>query len=625
MNFFNRRTMTGTGLAILAVLLVALIALSNVLLRGLRVDLTENNQYTISSGTKGVLKKIDEPINLYFYYSEKTTREIFVLRNYAQRVREMLDEIVSKSNGKLKLQVIDPQAFSEDEDRATNFGLQALPIGPSGEKVFLGLAGSNSTDGQAIIPFFQPDKEVFLEYDLAKLIQSLTIEEKPVVGVISGLAVGPSFDPASRSSTQGWVLFQQMQEFFDVRQLNGEALESLDPAIKTLVVVHPKGLSDAVLYTIDQFVMRGGKLMVFVDPYAEMDRGSENPEASPQDFANRASDLPKLFSAWGIEYDATKVLLDGEHALAIQVDPARPPVRHLAILGFTNKDLNATDIISAQLDTINFASAGRIGLTPESTLKLSPLVQSSAQSMLGESNRLLALQDPEVLFDGFVPTEQNYVIAARLSGKLKSAFPENLGDTHLAQTKTDAQILLVADTDILTDRLWVSASTNPFGQQTLNAFANNGDFVINAVDVMSGSDDLISIRGRASSARPFTRVDALRVNADERFRAKEAQLQEQLAETERKLNDMQQNKSDQQALVLSKEQQSEVQKFQDQKLQIRKDLRQVRRQLDADIEKLSARLKFLNIFLMPMLVTIAAAGFHFWKRKKRRDMQRGSL
>lgn len=613
----NRRTLTGGSLVLLGVLLVAVLTIGNVVLRGARIDLTGNHLYTLSEGTKNILADIDEPINLYFFYSDRATQDIPLLRNYSLRVRELLEEMAAKSGGKLRLNVIDPLPFSEDEDRASGFGLQALPVGKGGDSVFFGLAGTNSTDGQSVIPFFQPDKEVFLEYDIAKLVHSLVVGKKPAVGVISGLNVAPGFDPATRQMREGWAFYQELGDLFDLRQLNPAATTKIDDEIGTLLLIHPKGFSDELNYAIDQFVMRGGRLVVFVDPYAERDDSGNDPE-NPQAamFAKRDSDLPGLFEAWGIDYDPGKVVLDAANALPVQTQPNAPPTRHLAILGLGKDSLSQDEIPTAQLESINFSTAGQFKLAEGSALKLIPFVQSSGDAMLYEAEQLKFMPDPEQLYERFAPTKEHYVVAGRLEGMLKTAFPDRKDEGHLAETKAPANIVLVADTDVLSDRLWVQVQ-NFFGQKLMNAFANNGDLIINIVDNIAGSADLIGIRGRATSARPFTTVEAIKRQADQRFRQKEQELQQELADAEQKLNELQQGKSAESATILTPEQQAELERFREDKLRIRKELRQVRRQLDADIESLGGKLKLINIGLVPVLLTIAALGLLWWRRRER--------
>ena len=610
----HRSALTGGTLAILAVLFVAVIVLVNFAFRGARLDLTENDLYTLSDGTREIVESIEEPINLYYFFSDRNAADVPMLRNYATRVREMLEEIEGLSGGKVKLQVVDPLPFSEEEDRAASYGLQAIPYGNAGETIYFGLAGTNSTDGQMIIPFFQPDKEAFLEYDVAKLIHGLATTTKPVVGVVSTLELGPGFDPATRQVRPGAAIFQSLQELFEIRQLNAESTTKIDDDVKTLVLVHPKPNAE-LAYAIDQFVLRGGNLLVLVDPNAETDTSGADPNnPSAAMFASKSSDLPELFKAWGVSYDPNQVLLDGKYALQVN-SQSGVPVRHLAILGFSADAMNQEDVVSSQLSSVNMQSAGAFRLAEGSPMKLVPLVQSSDQAMLVPVDRIKFAADPATLFADFKPSGETYVVAGRLQGRPKTAFPDKAGEGHLAEASADANIVMIADTDVATDRLWVQVQQF-LGQQLMNAFANNGDFVVNAVDNLTGSSALISVRGRATAQRPFTTVNALKREADDRFRAKEQELNRELSETEQKLNELQRGKSAEQALILSPEQKAELERFQDQKVRIRKDLRQVRRQLDAEIESLGTTLKFVNIALMPLLLTLGAAGFAFWRRRR---------
>ncbi len=542
---FNRKALSGTALIVLAVLFVAVMLLVNVVFRGARVDLTQNHLYTLSTGTKDIIKSIDEPIHLYLFFSDKATQQVPQLRTYYTRVHEMLDEMVSRSNGKLKLEVIDPLPFSEDEDRATGFGLQAVPVSAGGDKVFFGLAGTNSTNGQSSIPFLQPDKEAFLEYDIAKLIHELETTKKPVVGLLSDLPITAGLDPATRQMRQAWAVDQQWAQLFDMRNVDGATLKAIDKDIDVLVVVHPKHLSDDAQYAIDQFVLRGGHLLAFVDPSAELDDSGADP-GNPMAamMADKSSDLPKLFKAWGIEYDPHTVVLDRSRALPISTGQGQAPVRHPAILGLTQTDLNHDDVITANLDSINVSTAGFFDLSKDAKdEKLTPLIQTTSDAMSVPSDRLRMLQDPSKLLDGYKAAGSPFVIAARLTGKFKTAFPERNEAGALAESKdANGQIVLVADTDLLSDRMWVQIQPF-FGQSIMNAFANNGDFAVNALDNMAGSSDLISIRGRATSQRPFSTVEALKRSADDRFRAKEQELQKELSDTERKLTELQSAKN----------------------------------------------------------------------------------
>jgi len=613
MKFPTKKLSTGAALVALAILFLALVVATGALFRGARLDLTGRKLYTLTDGTKAILSKIEEPINLTFYYSEEAARDLPQIRTYATRVRELLEEMASRAGSGIRLAVIDPQPFSEDEDRATAAGLQAIPLGNSGNTLFFGLAGTNSTDGSAAIPFFQPDKEAFLEYDIAKLVSSLANDKRPSVGVLSTLQMGPSFDPQLGRPTEGWVIDGEMRKLFDVKRVDERAKE-IDAGIDVLMLVHPRGLSDDTLYAIDQFVLRGGRLLAFVDPSAEAQKPSDGGDPMMAALDDKSSDLPALFKAWGVHYDAKRIVLDADNAVEVRIQQNRPPVRHPAIIGLSSADMNQDDIVTAQLGSVNFSSAGYFSLADGASVKMEPLAQSSPVSSTADASRLGLSPDPANLYDDFSPSGERYALAVRLSGKLKTAFPDRSGDKHLAESTQDANIILVGDTDVLTDRLWAQTQQF-FGQRVVNAFANNGDFAINAVDNLIGTSDLIAVRTRASGTLPFTTVEALKAKADARFRSKEQELEQQLSETERKLTELQAARKDGNSLSLTIEQQNELLRFQDEKLRIRKELRQVRRELDEDIQSLGKRLKFINIAGMPLLLTIGALVFVFIRRR----------
>jgi ABC-type uncharacterized transport system involved in gliding motility auxiliary subunit len=567
------------------------------------------------------LGKLDEPIHLSLYFSDKTTADsgrgdISALRTYFDRVRETLEEMAELSDGKLKLEIIDPIAFSEAEDAANAAGLQGLPVAASGEKVYLGLVGSNSTEGQGVIAFFDPGKETVLEYDLAKLISDLNLTKKPPVGILSTLPVGGGVDPRTQQPGEPWAVYQRLQEQFDVKPLNAAGLKQIPADLQLLVLIHPKNFDDDALNAIDQFVLRGGHLLAFVDPQADLDtvgNDPNNPLAAV--LANKSSDLALLFKAWGVEYSPEQVVLDRAHAVLMSGKQGAA-IRNPALLRLGRSELSADDVITANLDTIHVANSGFFRLAKDSALKLTPLLQSGDQSMTVGVEKVKFLDDPSSLLTGFVPTGERFVIAARLDGKFKTAFPARQDPGHLAESKDTGSVILFADTDLLTDRLWVREQ-NFFGHKVLNPFAGNGDLFLNTVDNLNGSTDLLAIRGRGTSHRPFDRVESLKVAADDRFRSKEQELQNELTETEQKLAALQTGKSKDQAMVLSPDQQKELENFLKRKLEIRKQLRDVRRQLDADIENLGLRLKFINIALIPILLTVLAMAFAGWKARQR--------
>jgi ABC-type uncharacterized transport system involved in gliding motility auxiliary subunit len=526
-----------------------------------------------------------------------------------------------RSKGKLRLSVIDPKPFSEDEDRAGEFGLSAVPLSAGGESVYFGLAGTNSTDGREIIGLFQPDKEEFLEYDVASLIYRLSNAKRAAVGLLSGLPVDAQFDQMSGQMSQGWASIAQLRELLELRTLQPDGAE-IPNDIGVLMVIHPKELSPQALYSIDQFVMRGGKLISFMDPQAENDNAGAQPGMPPM--GNRSSTLGPLLDTWGVQFDTTQVVGDRELGLTVSLRQGQPPSQHIAIIGFNRSSMNPKDVTVSALDTINVMTAGALSKKEGATIEFEPLVQSSTNAALLPAAKLMFLPDSEGLLDGFKATGQRYTIAARIHGKLKSAFPngkpgaEGAAGQHLTESKDDANVILVADTDVLADPLWVRTQ-NVFGQRFAVAWANNGDFIANSVDNLAGSADLISVRGRQSFFRPFTKVEELRRQAGDQLRAQEKELDKELKETEQKLSALEAGRGGNQgSLALSPEQEAELERFQQERVRIRKELRETRRSLDEEIEKLGTRLKAINIALVPSLIALGAIFLAVLRRRRLR-------
>jgi ABC-type uncharacterized transport system involved in gliding motility auxiliary subunit len=613
------------GLIALAVLFLGVVMLSNIALRGLRLDLTQNKLYTLSSGTQQVLKDLKEPVNLYYYFSRDTAaKRAPLMMPYAARVREFLEEIAARSGGKIHLQVIDPQPFSDDEDRAAEYGLQSLQ--PGGEALYFGLGGSNSTDGRSAIPNFQADREEFLEYDVAKLITELGTQNKPVVGLLSSLGLQGQFNPQTGQMGDPWPIYTQLQQLFTVRALTPD-LDHIDKDVDVLMLVHPKNLPPKTLYAIDQFVMRGGRMLLFVDPNSGADVSGQDPtNPLAGAMANHSSDLKPLLGAWGVDYDPTKVVGDLQLGLEVRANANSGPTRHIGILGLRHADMDAKDVITATLESVNLATAGALAQHPGAKTTFEPLLMSSTSAGLIPSQRFNALMDPAGLRDGFNSTGVRYTIAARISGAVDSAYPNGPpGDqkpvagppiAHLAKSSQPANIVVIADTDFLTDYLWVQ-TRELLGQRISQAFANNGDLVANALDNLSGSSALISVRGRASFSRPFERVEALKRQADDRLRGKALGLQSELQQTERKLTELQTKRNDQTSLMLSPEQEAELKRFTADKTRVRKELRETERGLDVNIDRLNSWLKIINIGIAPLLVAVAGIVILSLRRRRR--------
>jgi len=611
-------------LILLAILFVTLTIMSSVFLKGMRFDLTENGLYTLNEGTRNILKNMDEPVNLYLYFSEDASRDLPQFRSYARWAGEMLEEFAEQSGGKLKLQRVDPVPFSPQEDQAAQYGLQGVPVGAAGDTLYFGLVGTNSLDGMETMPFLQPDKEKFLEYDLAKIVFSLSHPQHKKVGLISGLDMKPGFDPATQSVREAWIIHGQFDQLFDLQDLSANT-DELPDDLDLLVLVHPKDLSEKLLYQIDQFVLGGGRVLAFMDPLAEADLGGDPNDPMARMNAGGSSTLGPLLEAWGVGFDTNRVIGDYAYALQVSIGQGQPPVRHLGILSVNPDGINGTDVATGDLTAVNFSSTGWLAPLENATTGFEILLESSQNAAPIDAARLRFLSNPQDLIRDFQPTGDRYTLVVRVSGKAGTAYEQPPEDAPLMGHLTESDeaginVVLFADTDVLTDRLWVQKQ-NFLGRTIANSFADNGTLVVNIADQLLGSSDLIGIRTRASTTRPFDRVEALKLSAETRFRDTEERLQAELEETERTLTEMQSLRQDGELTVLTPEQEAEVQRFVDRKLQIRSELRQVQHDLSRDIEVLGMRLKFINIVLMPLMIVIAALVFSQVRRRRREKEQ----
>lgn len=597
----DRTKLSILGLVLAAVLLVATSAWATLTLRGLKLDLTERRQYTISAPTRTLLAGMKEPVTLRLYVSRGVREANPLLASYADRVRDLLKTYVAESGGKLVLELIDPEPFSPEEDRAVGFGLQPIAL-ETGANGYLGLAGTNSTDDVDVIPVLSPERERFLEYDLTRLVYNLANPDKPVVALISGLPING--DPLTQY--RSWQVYEQLSQFFSIRYLGGD-ITSFDPDVQVLLLVHPTRLSNKTLFAIDQFVLRGGRVLAFLDPHSEaaaMRQRAPSPGA-------QASALGPLLSAWGVELVPGKIVADRQAARQVQYPSGgrQQIVDYLAWLAFDRGALAADELITAELNRLTFASAGILRRLDGATTELVPLVSSSADSQAVDVEKVAAFPDPLGLLRAFEPDGERRVIAARLQGPVKSAWPEALPEGVEApadrRTASDGpvSIVLVADTDLLEDRAWL-ATQQLLGQQVTLPLADNANFVANALDYLAGSSALTGLRGREVTLRPFTRVEEIRRAAEASYRAKEQELLERLKNLQDKLASLEVKRGEDAAL-LNAEQRAEIDGFKAQLLDTRRELRDVQYALRRDIETLRDRLRLLNIVAVPVLVAVA--------------------
>ena len=592
-----------------------------------KIDLTTDKLYTVSENTKSIIKNLSEPINIKLFFSNSLSKELSQIRDYEKRVRELLMSYKKISNKNITIEIIDPRPFTDQEDLANVYGIQGLQLNEEGERFYFGAVFSNSVDDTTVIPFFELDREQFLEYDLTKTIYNLANTTKPNIGLISGLPLVGRVNNSQGNAQyeRPFFIYQTLSEFFNVIDLSLEVSE-IPQNVDQLLIVHPKNLSDVTLYAIDQFVMTGKGVTIFTDPFSEFDNSLSKPE-SEKDFSN--SNLSRLFTSWGFDMKPGMVIGDIVNGRKVSLGPSNDQkiVTYVLWLAIQQNLLSNTDIITSNLDYIFLKSAGSIeNLNTNSSLVIEPLIRTSKESMLIERYKMQFRADPEQLLKDFESQDKSYIIGARIKGELDSAFTiEDIKkielDTkqHINNIK-DANIILFADTDLLSDNTWISEQ-DLFGRNSITPIADNGRMVVNSIESMSGGRNLIGLRGRGSSNRPFLVIEDLQKKAELSFREKQISLQNELQGTEDKLKEIQSNQLGSSESKTS-EQNKAIEEFQRKILSIRKQLRDVQRQLNADIERLENNIKVLNIWTMPLIVIILYFFIKVFTEKRRKEFYR---
>ena len=602
----NQKLMSFSALLLAVIVFFTVNILSNGLFKSYRFDLTEHGVYSLSKGSIDILKDIKEPIKLRYYYSKKLVVDNPYFNSFATRVEELLRQYQRKSNGKIELEIIDPVPFTESEDEAVNYGLQGVPIDNEGNEVYFGLVATNSISDQEIISFFQPNREAYLEYDVTQLIYKLINNIPQAVGIITELPLDGENSQAmnfmQQKSAKPWVIWEHLNQNFDLRKIDKDA-KSIESDIKVLILAQPGNLSDDLLYAVDQFVMQGGHILAFLDQYAEM----AGKTISDQD--ELKDNLKPLLQSWGVELIENKVIAQRHNAKPVRYysDGKELAVRYPLWIDLEGDNLNRDDILTTNLERITFATPGAIKILENVSTKIEPLMNSGDGAMLVDVDKLSDYKrDPRELLRDYKP-QDNFVIAARISGKINSAFPDGLNEVikfrdHLSKID-DSNIILVADSDLLHDHFWINVQNflgNRYGVPT----SGNGSFVISAVENLSGSSALISIRNRGSYSRPFDKVQELEIISQERFKEYEQALVSKLETTKSKLEELEKAKEHENNLALNLQQKREEDAFRQELIATRKELREVRHELNKDIEMLEAKVKFFSIGFMPLVILI---------------------
>lgn len=620
----NRLWFSAVGVLGMLAMLVGVNYAAETRLPAVQLDLTAQKIYTLSPGTRAILAAVKEPITLRLYYSQTLGARIPAIGAQADRVREMLRQFAELAPGKIRLEFLDPEPFSETEDRALAYGLQGVPLEQGGERVFFGLAGANLLDDERSIAFFQPDRERFLEYDMAKLVYDLSNPKRPVLGVMTALKMDG--DPQAmmmRMRGQNvpggdpWASMMTLRQSFTVKNVAIDAT-TIDPDVKVLLLVHPQALSDATLYAIDQFVMHGGKLIAMVEPHNET-LGPDPQTGAPP--AATSSDLGRLFAAWGIEYDPQLVVGDLKNAWKVRAGTAARQQAVDYVGYFSVRDgINHDDPATVDLQDITLATPGFISPKAGADIQFTPLLTSSDKSAVLPAERFRANPDPVKILSDFKPDGQRRVIAARIRGVLSSAFdkaPEGSTAPHLARSEGPANLVVIADTDMMSDRFWVRTG-DFFGSPEATPFADNGNFVANLAGSLAGGDALIGLRGRGTIARPFEVVDAMQRDAEAQYRQTEQTLTTHLEDTNKKLADLRAGRDGTSNAALNEAQRKAVDDLKGDLLTTRQKLRSVQLDLRRGIAQLQTQLRVFNIVLVPVMLLGLAVVLAIWRAGRRR-------
>ena len=635
----SRIALAALGLSIALFLAINLLAAPT--MRGVRADLTEQKLYTLSEGTRNILGLLEEPIRLRLFFSEAVAKDVSAtpLVAYAERVQEMLEEYVAAAGGNLDLEVIDPEPFSVAEELAVDFGVQGEPVNNEGDRLYLGLVGTNSVDDEEVLPVLDPRRESYLEYEITEMIDRLENPELPVVGLITSLPLRGGMQPAAQpgqqpQQTPPWPILSLVERRYEIRDLAPASLTEIPEDFDLLLLVHPQGLTPDGTYAIDQFCLRGGKVVAFVDPYCFFDPKRQSNDPMAQLEAGTDSGIDPLLLAWGVAMEPSKIVGDSENGLGVRARDGAQVEIPVVFTG-TGDTMSDDDILASGLRECRYFMPGSVRRSDDAPEGVNVEVLASASeagSGFVDTMTLLGGLDPRASADAFLANAPSAPLAVRVSGNVRTAFPdgppskaddapeeaqegesedgsgdEETGGDHLTESAAPFNALVIADADMLHDSVWAQPMRDLFGNINYIPQVDNAALLVSALENLKGSDDLISLRSRAAYNRPCTRKDELTRLAQERFRAEEMELEAKLAEAQQRLNDLQKEKDPANALILSPEQEDAIENLREEQVRTRSELRKVKRNLRAEIDALGLRLKLLNVLLIPAIIATAVA------------------
>ncbi len=611
--FIGARIILTTEILVLMVAFISCNMANRLLLQNFRLDCTTNSAYTLSKGSIQIIADIKEPIILRFYFSKNLIRNYPALYGYVNRLQELLVQYQKHSKGKIVLLKTNVEPFSDAEDEALHYGLKGAPVDDDGTELFLGLVANNSVGIQEKIPFFQPNREALLEYDLSQIMYQLNRGEKPVVGVISSLLMSGQ-EGVYGYGSQPWAIWEQLQQMFELRSLSQDEATIADD-IKLLLLVNPTDLTAKAARAIDGFVMRGGHIMAFIDPVADLAEGMQN----------KNPEVAKLLASWGVNV-STNVVASREFSRQVRyaVGAREYIARYPLWLEIPEQHFSKNDLITSNLSTITFATPGEITVLPNATTRVSPLISSGADSMFVEPDKINGYkEDPRTLLQEFAPDGKDKWLAVRITGKINSIAnageEESIVDPKLLATNkrskfvNNANIVLVADADFLHDNFWVQIQ-NFMGYKVLLPQASNGHFVQSALEHLSGSNALINIRNRGVFSRPFTKLQSMQINSELALKQKETQLLAVIEAAKTNLSKVDKNTKNATLFNASKMKEAE-EKFRAKLIASRKELRAVRHTLSKDLVNMQLLMRFLGMGIMPLCIIIFGSLVWFYKLK----------
>ncbi len=560
----------------------------------LGVDFTSTKTFTLSSGTKRVIDEIEEPIKINFVYSRDLSKNIPIIQNYANQVQGLLNRYSDLASGKIELNFIEPEPYSDDEDYVNRYGVQGFPIDQEGSKVYFGLIASNTTDDIETVPFFDPSKAGTLEKQLTDIVYKLNRSKKPMIGFLSWVDTTPPMMPNNQLGQGEYTILEELSYFYDFEFLDTD-VESFE-GIDLLIVYHPSDISDKTEYAVEQFILNGGKSVIFVDPFFEKN-----------DHSNKSSNLENVLKTLNINYNSN-VILDGAQATRLQTQQNITENTSLQTMLKLNwpevrgQFINQAEEIGDGLSLIRLVSPG--GLSPlndESEISYTPIMSSSEVTM---DLPMKEVHDPIKLINNFQPTGISYDFGVKLNGIAKSNFNdfEFKNDNHLETSSKNINVVVFSDADFIRNAFW--ARIQKFlDTNVIEATSDNGSLVTNVFDSMTGYDEFIDLRNKEAPFRPFVVVQKLQAEAEQMYLGQEQQLQAQLDNTLNQIQNLSGGR-DVESVNLSDKQLMELANFQLQVENTRKQLREVRRNLSKDIDRLANQINILNTFLIPVLLIL---------------------